>query len=663
MSGEALIAIRDLRRTYRMGDAVVHALDGVDLDIERGEFVAVVGPSGSGKSSLMYLLGCLDTPTGGSYRLGGREISALGDRALSGVRGREIGYVFQQFFLLPDLDVTDNIGLPLTYQGLPRSRRREVAAGLATRMGLRERIGHRPAELSGGQIQRVAVARALAGRPSLILADEPTGNLDTHTGEEILALLEELHRAGHTVVLVTHEEAVARRAGRIVTLVDGRITSDEHLAEAPAEGPVAAATADTAGTGSGLGLLDLVRMSLREGLLAHKLRSLLTMLGIIFGIAAVILMTAITEGGKQAQLDQLAQIGLRNIFIRDAELQGAALLRARRRNPRGLSPSDLDRLREHLDGVEAAAAWRTVPAEIRHGNRVVEEAPALGVLGDFQRVANYRVAHGRFLDETDQERFARACVLGPSVATELGLGTGPLGAVVLVGDLPCTVVGVMEHKPFSESEIQGVAITDRNRDVYLPYRTLEAFFPRDAMAGELDLLALSMREVEGLLESSRLARHIVARRHRDAEDFRVSVPLEKLRQARSTEDVFNLVIIVIAGISLVVAGIGIMNIMLANVTERTREIGIRRAVGASRRHVMAQFLTEALVIAGSGGLIGIASGVGAGLAVRFTVGFPVAFDPLIVLVAALVSMAVGIVFGIYPAWLAANQDPVTALRN
>ncbi len=662
MNATPLIVCSGLRRTYRMGQHEVVALDGIDLRIDAGEFVAIVGPSGSGKSTLMYLLGCLDSPSGGSYRLRAEEVAHLDDAALSRLRNREIGYVFQQFFLLPDLDVVENVALGQAYGGAPRAQRRPVAIDLLTTVGLGERLGHRPQELSGGQMQRVAIARSLAMDPHLILADEPTGNLDTVTSAEIMALLRRLHAGGKTVVLVTHDREVARQADRVITLVDGAIRSDERNERAQADGPALAQQITRIARSGRLGFIDLLRMALREGVLAHKLRSLLTMLGIIFGIAAVIAMTAITEGGKRQQIEALRQIGMNTVRIRADELAGAQLMRARRLNPTGLSPEDLEAIATDVEGVEAATGWKRAPAEIRHGDRSIERAPVLGVIGAFQTVTDYHVAQGRFIDAGDQERFARVCVLGPAVADALELGPDPIGAVVVVGQEPFIVVGVMQRKAFGSAAIADIAIADRTRQVFVPYATMRRHFPRAQTASQLDAADFAMRSEDILLPASALMEHMIGALHHGAEDTTVSVPLEKLKQAQETKEVFNVIIVVIAGISLVVGGIGIMNIMLATVTERTHEIGIRRAIGASRAAIMAQFLAESALIAACGGLIGLGGGVLGGHLVRMLFGFPVAFSPVIMLVAAGVSMGVGLVFGLYPAWMAAQRDPVESLR-
>jgi len=660
-----VIELRGIERTYVLGGGnVVQALRSINLTITSGEFVAIVGPSGSGKSTLMYLLGCLDRPTAGSFRLCGEEIATLDDVALSRIRNRRIGYVFQSYNLLTEVDIVDNSALGLLYAGLSRQQRRAQATAIIDQVGLGHRLDHTPRELSGGQMQRVAIARALATDPEILLADEPTGNLDQHTGAEIMLMLRRLHAQGRTIVLVTHDDTIAQQADRVVRIVDGSIVADElvpHAVDPNAVAAVVASAATVAGSGR-IGWRDLLRIAYREGIRAHRLRSFLTTLGIVFGVAAVIAMTAITEGGKQQQLDLIRQIGQSNITIRSLDLDGVRLLRQRRINPAGLTRDDLAAIRGSVSDIDHATAWKVIRAEVRNGAEVNDEVRVLGVSGDFREVVDHRLAQGRFIRAYDEDRYARVCVLGAAVAGRLGLPADPLGETIIVGDEPFVIIGVMMAKDFGVSDVADAAVVDRNHDVYVPLATAHQVFPTRLRESPLDAISLRMHGDDILIERSAEMRRIIEARHEAAQDSVVVVPLEALKQAQRTKEVFNVIIAVIAAISLIVGGIGIMNIMLATVTERTREIGIRRAIGASRRDISAQFLCESILITALGAAVGLVLGVLAGLLVQAVFGFPVAFSLPIAGLAVTSSLVVGIGFGLYPAWKAARMDPVEALR-
>jgi putative ABC transport system permease protein len=465
---------------------------------------------------------------------------------------------------------------------------------------------------------------------------------------------------------VTHDPGVAAKADRTIRIVDGHIVAD-HLndADSIAPPPPVEPLVKAPDAGQGLRPADLMRMAVREGLLAHPMRTALTMLGIVFGIAAVIAMTAITEGGKEEQLRQVRQIGQNNLQVRALDLDGSRLARVRRLAPDGLTPADLSAVREVLGpAVVAATGWKQVRAEVRTNGKPFDGAVVTGVTGDLPTVAGFPVGQGRFIDDEDEARRRRVCVLGAAVADALATGgADPLGQVVVVGDEPFTVVGVMARKAFTTGAVADVSVADRNRDVYLPLATLRSFMRRGERDTWLDAASLRMADEAGLLGHAETARRLITERHRGADDIAVSVPLESLRQSQRTKEVFNVIIVVIAGISLLVGGIGIMNIMLASVTERTKEIGIRRAIGASRRDIARQFLAEALLIAAAGGILGLLLGVASGLLIEALFAFPVSFNPVLMILATGISMAVGLVFGFSPAWKAARMDPVEALRT
>ncbi len=444
-----LIRARGLRRVFHKGDIEVVALDHVDLDIRRGEFISIMGPSGSGKSTLLHLLGCLDRPDAGSYEFSGRHLSGLGDRELSRIRNRQIGFVFQTFNLLGDSTAAENIALPLVYSGVPRSIRTECGVVTARAMGLGDRLNHLPAELSGGQIQRVAIARALANGPELILADEPTGNLDTHTGDEIMAIFDRLHKQGATIVMVTHDERLARYGDRIIRLVDGNIVGDEAVTDEQRITPsdehdhIAIAKPPSEELTHRLNWFDLIRMGVREGLLCHMGRTMLTMLGVMFGVAAVIAMSSISAGAKRKAIQQIEAMGVHTIRVQARKLEGEQLMRAHAKGVQGLSLADARAIKSVCPSVINVAPIKRVYADVVVGRKRLQ-ATVLATTGEYADVVNFHHARGTFIGP-DEVRFSQPyCVIGSGIA-DRGFGNeDPMGRSVMIGYTSYRVIGIME---------------------------------------------------------------------------------------------------------------------------------------------------------------------------------------------------------------------------
>jgi macrolide transport system ATP-binding/permease protein len=676
-----VIEIRGLSRRYAMGDTVVHALEDATLTIRRGEFVMIVGSSGSGKSTLMHLLGCLDRPTSGSYRLDGIEVSQLADEELSQVRNQKLGFVFQRFNLLPGLTVQENIAVPLVYAGTDLEVRAEAAARTAGQLGLTDRLRHRPTELSGGQCQRVAIARALVNRPEILFADEPTGNLDSVTGREIMGLLFELNAQGYTVIMVTHDPELAGEGTRKITLRDGRIETDLPGRRVWRAGPArrAAATVERAATVrsvpvtrggrlaawvaqllGGVNLLDLARVGLREGLLAHKLRTALTMLGIVIAVAGVIAMSSFSLGSKKKQENQIKALGVNQVRVIDSQHEGEKLTTARKSGSPGLSLDDVRRVRQDVPGVEAVAAVRNV--KLNMGGALADlGANVSGVSGDYEAVNNLRVGEGRFLDAWDEAGSVRVAVIGWAVRDRLGPAGTP-GNTILLGGQPYTIVGVLKGRDVDIKGLDATGARDVNFDILIPLRTLLTRTRQIDLRSEIDELQVRLVSDEVLYRAGSTIRRIIQAAHCGVDDFRLVVPLELLKQKQQSQRLLDVLTLCIAGIALLVGGIGIMNIMLANVTERTREIGVRRAVGASERGILQQFLSEAVLISVTGGLAGMTLAVLVVLVVCPALQLPIVFSPWIVLLAVTAAIGTGLVFGLYPARQAARMDPVEALR-
>ncbi len=656
----ALMELDNVCRHYPVGDQVVRALEGITFSVQPGEFVMVVGHSGSGKSTLLHILGGLDRPNRGSYRLCGQDVSRLSDDALSHLRNRRIGLVFQQYNVLPTLTVLDNIALPLAYRGLPRAQRLALARRCAERLGLSDRLFHRPSQLSGGQVQRVAIARALVAEPDVLLADEPTGNLDSASSRDIVNLFHALNGDGHTIIMVTHDPRYAEEGTRRITLQDGRIVEDRpgkkprHTSQrASAPSPARAPRRMRPG--------DIVRTALCEGLSAHALRTGLATLGIVIAVIGVVAMSSFSLGGKKRQADQIRALGANLIGVQDGQWEGEKLARARLAGSAGLNTADLHLLRTIIPGVRRAAGERELRLDPRTESGLALTARVLGVTGDYGEVNNLRLAAGRFFDAADENKGARVAVLGHAVARSCG-GRRAVGTLIYLGIHPYRVIGVLADRHVDLKGLEAIGIADPNMTVFVPLRSLLIRTKHVAMRSELDRIQLQLDSEENLYAAGLSIRRLLRIRHGGVEDFSVYAPLELLKQKQQGQRLMDILTLLIASIALVVGGIGIMNILLTSVTERFREIGIRRALGATRRDIRRQFLCESVALAGSGGLAGVLLAMLVVLAVSPAVGLPVVFSARMILLALASAVATGLLFGIYPAAEAARKNPVEALR-
>ena len=656
----ALIETRDLSRIYELDGGRVVALGGVSLDVEEGDFVAVMGPSGSGKSTFMNLIGCLDRPTGGSYRLAGKRVETQGADGLAALRNREIGFVFQQFNLLPRTDALGNVELPMIYAGVDRRTRRERAMAALARVGLTDRAHHRPNQLSGGQQQRVAIARALVNAPSLILADEPTGALDSRTALEILALFQELNAEGVTLVLVTHDADVARHARRVVRFKDGLVRKDKRQQPANARDALAALDAPRADRGGGMRLTEAIRSAL-SAIAGNALRSLLTMLGIVIGVAAVIAMVAIGSGARNLVDRQIRSLGANLAIVTPGNVtQGGARLGAGAAST--LSDEDAAAISREIEGVAAAAPFVRGNAQVVAGGANWGTS-VYAVDLEYFTAREWDIESGRAFDPEEIRRGEIVVLLGRTVARNLFGDGDPLDQTIRVRNVPFKVIGVMAPKG------QSAFGQDQDDAIFVPLdagrrRVIGRNYAKDRSVGSIfvkfereDDIAPGIERMDALLRQ----------RHRllpDQEnDFSVRNLTEVANTASASANTLSLLLAAVAAVSLLVGGIGIMNIMLVSVTERTREIGLRLAVGARPRDILGQFLIEATTLATIGGAIGVALGVGAAHAIANAAGWPSLISPNAILVAVLFSGLVGIFFGFYPAQRAARLDPIEALRR
>ncbi len=709
-----LVELPDIQKVYLLGETSMQVLRNVSLTISRGEFVALMGASGSGKTTLMNILGCLDRPTSGRYRLDGRDVTSMSPDERAVLRNQDLGFVFQSFNLLPRTSALDNVLMPLTYSGRrsTQGEARERAAGLLQRVGLGDRLDHEASQLSGGQQQRVAIARALVNTPSLLFADEPTGNLDSRTGEEVLELFRELNKEGVTILLVTHDEAVARFAGRIIQIRDGLVESEDP-AKSGAEAVSNARTTDSIAhrraitdrlsvSESGMRMVRTALSALRRNIM----RAALTTLGIVIGVAAVIAMMEIGRGSASSIQQTIASMGANNLLITPGTASSGGVTFGAG-SIMNLTPEDAEAIAREVPAVRAVAPAVRVRMQVIYGNRNWVPNEILGTTSAYLTVREWGLSEGEMFSDQEVRSVAKVCVLGQTVARELFQGESPVGREIRVRNVPLKVTGVLSTKganmmgwdqddvvlaPWTtvKYRVSSTSLASTNQSSSSSSSTGQAtstsqiypgtrdnLYPEQSAAQaantpvpirftNISRIHVAAVSSEATREAIEQITALLRERHRirpeEPDDFAIRDMAEMTEAMSSTASMMTRLLLAVALISLVVGGVGIMNIMLVSVTERTREIGLRMAVGARRHFILQQFLMESVVLCFCGGAAGILLGRGVSYLVSLFLRWPTELSLDAVFAAFAVSATVGIVFGYYPAWKASRMDPIQALR-
>jgi macrolide transport system ATP-binding/permease protein len=744
-TAEPLILLSEITKTYEMGEVAVPVLQGISLTIRPGEYVALMGSSGSGKTTLMNLLGCLDRPTSGSYRFEGIELAEATADERARIRNTRLGFVFQSFNLLSRTSALQNVLLPFEYaaKAVPDARQEARGIALLERVGLGQRLDHEPAQMSGGQQQRVAIARALVNHPPLLLADEPTGNLDSKTSAEILDMFDQLHAEGITIVLVTHDPEVGARAQRVVRLKDGLVESDGpsplRVAREQARGaaqavdaaavqagcaeppPATAANLSAASTTTRDGLDPTTGSSLPGGLpwmprslqtafkalRRNSLRSGLTMLGIVIGVAAVIAMMEIGEGSNKAIQKTIASMGANNLLIMPGAASSGGVTFGGG-SSLTLTPRDCVEVLRQVPSVTQAAPIVRARTQIIYKNRNWVPVYIYGTSPEFLDVRDWQELElGEMFGEREVRNGSQVCVVGQTIVRELFRGESPVGEELRIQNVAFRVIGVLRRKganmtgvdqddivlaPWTaiKSRVAATSATTVNQSapagadslqkvntlnrlypgaspLYpVPSITQQANTPQPVRFTNIDQILVKVSSAAEVPDAIAQIKGVIREQHRlrrnQPDDFNIRDMAEANKALTATTETMGTLLMWVALISLIVGGVGIMNIMLVSVTERTREIGLRMAIGARGGDILDQFLVEAVVLCLAGGALGIALGRGSSILVRELLEWPTELAPGAMIASVFVSLTVGLVFGFYPAWKESRLDPITALR-
>ncbi|MBN2403296.1 MAG: ABC transporter permease [Spirochaetes bacterium] len=652
-----MIELKNISKIYKTGQAEFKALDNVSLEIKAGEFVAIMGPSGSGKSTMLNILGFLDKPDSGSYLLLNKEISNLEDDELSILRNHIAGFVFQQFHLLPRMTALGNAELPLIYAG--KRDMKHAAKEKIRDVGLAHRESHSPNEMSGGEQQRVAIARSMVNEPLIIFADEPTGNLDTRSEEEILAILDGLNENGKTIIMVTHEDEIAKHAKRIIRMRDGRIVSDEKkisrkkikTTEINVK-PINEALSKTHSTFGKAEFMDFI-LQATGSIFAHKMRSLLSMLGILIGVAAVISMMALGEGAKESVSETLSSLGSNILAVMPGSrrqhgvaMEAGSVTRIEMQDANAIS-----QLKE-VKGVSPTVAGRAQIVFMNNNwNTVIR-----GVGTQYETMRNSEPILGRFFNDNQLRARDKVALIGTTVVKELFGDIYPIGKEIKINKINFIIIGVLPQRGAS-------FFRDQDDVIIVPVTTAMYRLLGKTYLDSIDVEVKDPALIDSAISS---IKKLIIKRHRLTPDKESSFEVRDTTEIRdmmtSTTRTFSILLGSVAAISLLVGGIGIMNIMLVSVKERTKEIGLRKAIGARRADIRLQFLIESALMTLSGGLAGIVLGAGISTLLSVIAGWSASVSLFSILLSSGFSVLVGVCFGFYPAVQASRLNPIEALR-
>lgn len=644
----SIIEINNLNKKFGEGNNEVHILKDINLSISSGDFIAIIGASGSGKSTLMNILGCLDTASNGSYKIDGEEASNMDSDGLASLRRKKFGFIFQRYNLLSTLTALENVALPAVYSGVPQEEREQRAKNILSDLGLEDKIKNRPNELSGGQQQRVSIGRALMNGGEIILADEPTGALDSHSGEMVMGIIKELHQKGYTIILVTHDKNIANYANRIIEIKDGEIISDTSKSSHYSLVKKEITKEKNSFSFFKDQLVESFKMAL-NAISAHKLRSFLTMLGIIIGIASVVSIVALGNGSQQKILSDISSMGTNTIDIYPGEGFGDM----RSGKVKTLTANDSLVLNKQ-SYVDSSTPNSSTSGALTYKNIAVN-AQVKGVGYEFFDVKGIEIAKGNKFYQKDIKNNSQVAVIDKNTQNKLfPNGEDPIGKILFINKKPLKIIGVSQEKKSAFGN-------DDNLNIWSPYTTV---MNRISGSKNIDSITVKIKDNVSMQAAEKSIIDLLTVKHGGKKDF-FTMNTDSIKQTvESTTNTMTLLISSIAVIALIVGGIGVMNIMLVSVTERTKEIGVRMAIGAREYNILQQFLIEAILICLIGGAAGIALSYGISLLFNNIVtNFAMTFSTMSIIMAVVCSTMIGIIFGFMPARNASKLNPITALSR